>query len=286
MSKRGQDGFSFILVVLVVTSIVIVSAIGYLYATNFAQNSSRKDTQKTQSTSTPNSSQSKTEITKATDKVLWSFNGKEWLSNGQVPECANPLDFKLPSDIDTATSAIWPGQTRGNDFKPHGGVRHNNSSAGKTDVRAPMSGILYRAAKYIQDNEIQYMIEVVDNCGIAYRMDHLRILSPRLASELSKLPKPTHSSVTSLTSPIFFKKDELIATQIGLKDTQNYFYDLGVYDLRQKNKSAQNKTWASTHNVELGHYAICWFDLLSDEQNKKLRNLPTGNEGKVSDYCN
>lgn len=285
MSKHSQYGFSLILVVLVVTSIVIVSAVGYLYVTNFVQTDFNKDASKTQSNQTPNSSQSKIEVAKVTDKILWSFNGKEWLSSGQIPACAEPLDFKLPSNIDTATSTIWPGQTRGNDFKPHGGVRHD-SSFGKTNVRAPMDGVLYRAANYIQDNEIQYMIEVIDNCGVAYRMDHLRVLSPKLSDELSKLHKPTHSSATSLTSPVFFEQDELIATEIGFKNTQNYFYDLGVYDLREKNKSAKNKTWASNHNAELGHYAICWFDLLPSKQNKKLRDLPTGNEGKVSDYCN
>ncbi len=268
------------LTTLVVASIAIIGAVGYLYVANFAQNDSSKNTPKTQSVPAPESSQPKTETT----KVLWSFNGKEWLSSGTIPTCTNPLDFKLPSDINMATSTIWPGQMRGNDFKPHGGVRHDNSS-GKTNVHAPMDGVLYRAANYIQDNEVQYMIDIINNCGIAYRLDHLRTLSPRLADELSSLQKPTRSSATNPISPVIFKQDELIATEIGFKNTQNYFYDLGVYDLRQKNKSAQNKTWASNHNAELGHYAICWFDLLPNEQNQSLRNLPTGNEGKVSDYC-
>lgn len=281
MVKLNHNGFSAVYLLLWLGIFICIGYVGYLvYSnTNNGGKSNRGDSSHT-------SNSESAEIEKGSNAILWSYDGDEWSASGDPPICPDPMPFGLPSDIGSATGALWPGQERGGDYKAHGGVRYDDSD-GKIDVRAPMEGILYRAAHYVQaeSNEPQYMIDVINNCGISYRMDHLRKLSPRIAGILESLGGPKESSATSNVDPTFVEKGDLLATEIGFSDIENFFYDLGVYDLRQKNESSQNEAWASNYNPEYIHYGICWFDLLPEEASQTLQDLPAGKEGKDSDYC-
>ena len=56
--------------------------------------------------------------------VVWRFDGKEWISQGSVPQCPSPL---IPTgellDFSKVLSIVQPGQIRGGSYKPHAGLR-------------------------------------------------------------------------------------------------------------------------------------------------------------------
>ena len=52
-------------------------------------------------------------------------------------ECPEPFVFQLPIDIDKATSVLYPGQVRGEDYKAHGGFRFDGSKNDEIVVKAP-----------------------------------------------------------------------------------------------------------------------------------------------------
>lgn len=192
-------------------------------------------------------------------------------------ECPKPLILQTPVDINKATSILYPGQKRGGDFKPHGGFRFDNSENDQITVKAPIDAVVSEASRYIEQEEIQYMFEFVNSCGIRYRFDHLLVLEPKFAKIAEKLPKALvdDTRTTRVDPPLTVEKGEVIATAVGLRKSSNVFVDFGVYDMRGK---------ISQNPRENG---ICWFDLLSPEDAAKVKNLPPGDSqsGSKSNYC-
>lgn len=218
--------------------------------------------------------------------VAWEFDGSEWSAKSTPPACPNPLDLNSPADTSTATNTIWPGQERGGNYKPHGGIRFDSLKSNSVTIAAPMDGHLFMAARYLVDGEVQYTLDFVHPCGIMYRLGHLRELSPKFATITDTLPPPIESSSAGhFVDTVFVPKGTQIATKVGFIITKNVFFDFGVYDLRQKNTSAQDPSWAATHMPEHAHNGVCWLELLPAEDSKILKSLPTGTEGRISDYC-
>ena len=67
----------------------------------------------------------------------------------------------------------------------------------------------------------------------------------------------------------------------------NIFVDFGLYDVRTPNNVIPNPDWADlfARDKEWGHFGVCFFDYLPAAHGEILRSLPTGIEGKTSDYC-
>jgi len=217
----------------------------------------------------------------------WWFDGSSWRVSGKAPSCPKPLTLLSPVPLLKATSILYPGQTRGGNYKPHGGFRFDTSKSNDITVKAPMDALLVRGSRYIEIGEVQYMFEFVNPCGIMYRFDHLRVLSPKLAAVATTLPtaKKDDSRTTNLSSTVTVAAGEVIATAVGYQKS-NTSVDWGVYDLRSKNGASKQAAWAAQHDNELAEHAICWFDVLSLGDKVKAKKLPgSGVNGKKSDFC-
>lgn len=204
---------------------------------------------------------------------------------GNQPPCPDPLVLQTPVDINKVTSILYPGQERGGDYKPHGGFRFDNSKPDEIEVRAPLDGKLREAQGYMEDGEIQYILDFENPCGIIYRLDHLASFAPKFESFAKSLPtiseedwrtgKGVHQQKQGSLN-ISVKQGEIIATAVGFRKTNNTFVDLGVYDLRGKSLYQNPRP-----------YAVCWFDMLSAEDNAKVKSLPPGDSksGSKSNLC-
>lgn len=255
---------------------------------------------------TANNSQSTAESTEAESAgalddsantfVAWSWGGTDkWIplaEGNNPPACKDPLVIKSPMDASKASNVLYPGQVRGGDFKPHGGIGIENASDNKVEVVAPFDAYLFRGGRYVQDGEEQYTFDLVSSCGIMYRVGHLLKLSDKMQAYADQLPAPIagDSRTTNFQKQDFIKAGTVIATEIGFAQTKNVFFDFGVYDLRAPNSASKDPTFASEPlrlaDREQSFFALCWFDLLSGEDKTIVKALPArGIEGKTSDYC-
>lgn len=225
------------------------------------------------SAETTNSTPSPTSTT-----VRWNYTGSTWEPSGKAPACPNPMTLNAPTDLTKVISILYPGQTRGGDYKAHGGFRFENSTDGAVTVRAPYEAQIVKASRYIESGEVQYLFEFQNSCGVAYRFDHLKTLSPALQAVADKLPeaKVDDSRSTDINPPVAVATNETLATNVGF--VGNTSFDWGVYDLRTKNSGSQGSN-------ELANYGVCWFDWLSEANEAIVRGLPATADNKTSDYC-
>lgn len=225
------------------------------------------------------------------ESFIWKQTPDGWTSTQTPPTCGNQPLLSLPVNINLATSILYPGQVRGGNYKPHGGIRFDNARDNFITVKAPIDGYLVRGARYIESNEVQYLLDFMNNCGIMYRFDHLKELPQSLMDIVDKWPKPSeNSSQTNNVSPaILFKKGDLIAIQIGLSKNLNVGFDWGVYDFRNTNEASKSTTYQAAHqqDKELSWHAVCWLEWLPNQDSLQVNSLPSGDQasGKKSDYC-
>ncbi len=228
--------------------------------------------------------------------VSWQFRDGKWNVSGNPPECHQPLTFPAPVDLSLVTGILYPGQIRGNDYKPHGGFRFDNNTNNEVDVYAPMDGNLFKAAQHLEYGEIQYSLYFINDCGIMYKLDHLREVTAKFKEILNNIPMGAEgdSRTTEIQPAVYVAKSEHVATKVGFENfpggynNRNVFVDFGVYDLRKTNGVQYDSAFQSKYpNInEYGTHAVCWFDYLSSEDEAIVRNLPAdGSGGKVSDYC-
>ena len=114
--------------------------------------------------------------------TTWLFNGSAWQASGTPGACPSPL-VQAPLDLSKVTSILYPGQTRGGDYKAHGGFRLDGAGqTSQVNVTAPIAGSVVRGARYIEHGVVQYLFDVIHPCGLMMRMDHLLTLSPKFAA--------------------------------------------------------------------------------------------------------
>lgn len=223
--------------------------------------------------------------------VVWEFVNDKWTANADAPDCPDPLYVKSPTDITKATAVLYPGQTRGNDYKAHGGLRFDGQSHDSITVRAPADMHLIEGSRYIEQGEVQYLLVFQNSCGLAFRFDHLFTLSPAMQKVADTMPpaKPDDSRTTRFDKPVTVKDGEVLATAVGFKNSQNVSFDFGVYDLRTLNLASKNASFAEARgdNKSQTFYGICWVNLLKGDDAKLALALPGGDSinGKNSDYC-
>lgn len=225
----------------------------------------------------------------------WQFDmeSASWKAFGNPPECEEPLKFPAPVDVSLASGILYPGQIRGDDYKPHGGFRFDSRDTNDIELRTITDGYISKASKYEAFGEVQVLIFFVNDCGIMIMHDHLLTLSPKLEEILENVPvgKDGDSRTTLIEPKAYFKKGEVLATEIGFKNFEgrkNIFVDFGLYDLRKTNGIQYDSAFREQNpNInEYGTHALCWFDNLFPEDEEVVRSLPAGgNEGKISDYC-
>lgn len=222
--------------------------------------------------------------------VLWEFSGESWRPTKPAPVCPEPINFSIPTNSAYVSSFLYPGQTRNGDFKPHGGFRFDGKKNDEITTTAPFAATLFRGSRYIESNEVQYLLDFISPCGIMFRLDHLKTLSPSMMAAVDTLPPAqTNDSRTYWFSvPVQVDAGETIATAVGFENPRNVTFDFGVYDLRQPNAISQDPQWASRHQAEreTAYFAICWLENLPVNQKEALIKQPHDNtEGAISDYC-
>lgn len=223
--------------------------------------------------------------------LLWQQGDGGWKAMGTVPTCAATLSLGAPADLSKATAILYPGQTRGGNYKPHGGFRFDTSSNEDIDVTAPIDGFIVRGGRYLAEGEPQYTFDVMNNCGVMYRLGHFRTLPSNLQKLADTWPAPQEndSRTQTVSPPVYVKKGELLATSVGIVGDGNTFFDFGVYDYRSQNEASASASYQSAHtsDQELSWHAVCWFGWLSSSDEVTVRALPAGDpgSGKNSDYC-
>ena len=195
--------------------------------------------------------------------------------------------MQTPVDINMVTAALWPGQVRGV-YVAHGGFRFDGNDANNITVRAPIGSHLVQASQYLESGDKQYLLFFSVPCGFFYRLDHVRVLSSKLAEALQGLPPatPGDSRTTFINPPVWVEQGEVIGTSVGIYPS-NIFVDFGLYDVRAPNNVIPNPAWADLYvaDEEFGRHGVCFFDYLPGNHGEIMRSLPTGKEGKTSDYC-
>jgi hypothetical protein len=237
-----------------------------------------------------NTSSESSQTLENTSEIIWQWSGDGWLSSGIAPSCPTPVLTELPVDINQISAILYPGQTRGGNYKPHGGFRFGQDNS--ITVTAPLEANLVEGSRYIEGGETQYLFTFINSCGIAYRFDHLHTLSEKFQQYANTLPeaKVDDSRTTMLTPPIKINKGDSVATKVGFVGTKNVSLDFGVYDLRNSNTASKNTSFAQAHENEkqFAFYGICWLKEYPSEISQKLLALPGGDSisGRTSDYCN
>ncbi|MBI4154276.1 hypothetical protein HY501_02990 [Candidatus Woesearchaeota archaeon] len=217
--------------------------------------------------------------------VRWEFRDGKWAANGEPPACPTQIVLQAPVNLGIVASILYPGQERGGDFKPHGGFRTDGAS-GPVEVRAPLEGYVWRAARFMDEAGIHYMFDIQHPCGIMYRLGHLGAVPPKFQAIADALPERGFAdSRTTIVDPVFVELGETIAT-----DTQGSTgFDWGVYDLRKENQASQIPSFREAHKEkqDQAFYAVCWLNWLPGDQQEILKSLPGGDgiSGKTSDYC-
>ena len=220
--------------------------------------------------------QSSTSTTTAVPELVrWEYDGSGWRAAGEPPPCDALDALPAPTDLDGATSVLYPGQPRGGDYKPHGGFRFDGAATQDLELHATIDGYLSRVSHYLEGGDVQYLVEIVNSCGLMVRFDHIATPSADLKAVFDALPppQPDDSRTTNVEPSLELVAGDVIATAVG--HPGNVAYDFGVYDLRQPNGSVAPPG-------ELSSFAICWLDLVPG-----ARELPPGDpaSGTASDYC-
>ncbi|HCM52157.1 TPA: hypothetical protein DIS56_03450 [Candidatus Saccharibacteria bacterium] len=277
----GQEGLGHVVLILAVVVVAVVGLAGWRVFG--AKTNKAADANQTSSS----------QASKSGEKVTWLQTENGWTHTGNLPACPDPIN--LPVDINKVTSILYPGQYRGGEYKPHGGFRFDNETSNNVTISAPFDAEIVRGAHYSVGGDPQYVFDFIAPCGYMYRLGHLLTLSPKLKAIADELPVNSEgdSHDTQINPYVEFKAGETIATATGITKNGsgiggiNVFVDWGVYDLRSKNKASEDPTWAAKHTADTETHALCWFDLLSSENEAKVRALPPadGQSGKTSDYC-
>lgn len=285
MKSHHQYGFSIVEALIVLMVLATLGFISYKVVAGPKDRTGVGEHDSSQTT-TPNNQDSQT--------VRWNFNDatNRWVPSSTPPACQNPvLPRSFIDDWSLATSVLMPGQYRGGNYKPHGGLRFDHSQASDIVVRAPLDAKLTGLTRYLESGEIQYILTFENECGIAYKFDHLYALSDKLQAiaKTTPEPKPDDTRGYPLKQTVRVTAGEIVATAVGHPATHNIGMDFGVYDYRSPNAISHNKRWAAIHSqYEASEwYGRCWFDMLPSTDASKVKKLPAGDQrsGVRSDYC-
>lgn len=225
----------------------------------------------------------------AVTTAQWQKSATGWTASGTPPACPTPLAIQSPVSVRLATSILYPGQTRGGNYKAHGGFRFDGLENSQVTVYAPLSGSVVEASRYIEAGETQYMFDIQTDCGLRFRFDHLLTLTPEFQTIADALPaaQVDDSRTTPVDPSIAVTVGQPIATAVGFAKAKNVSVDFGVYDLRQKNAASANAAYTASHDATYAQHALCWLNLLSSVDAAFVKDLPAADAaaGKTSDYC-
>jgi hypothetical protein len=285
--KHTQKGFSAVGVLII---IVILGAIGFIGWKVFAAKDAKQPSNQTSQSNNQSGETANANESKSQTSLIWQQTESGWRSISTPPPCSQPM-VKMPADISKITSVLYPGQTRGGNYKPHGGFRFDNIKDNKVTLTAPFDGFLVRGGRYIAEGELQYTFDAMNNCGVMFRVGHIRELPDNLQKIANTWPEATANSATQSINPaVLVKQGEVMGTKVGITTSSNTFFDMGIYDYRQSNDASKSQVFQAAHteDKDLSWHAVCWLkDWLPANDVAALAKLPAGDpaSGKSSDYC-
>lgn len=290
-----QKGFAHIEILIVAIVLIGIGFAGYKVVSN--KKDDGKGAQNAQATSPPNDS----------GPPVWEYDQSKlawYVKSGTAPACKEPFTFDVsPVDMSKITAVGLPGAYRGFSYKAHGGFRAAASTKGKVDVKMPYDATLKNITRYYEkipgnSNELQYLLSFESDCGIAFRFDHLYTLAPAFQAQAEKSPPPKQDDTSGNPGApinITFKAGDLVATEVGFKQAQNYGFDFGVYDYRRPNEISKNSQWAEIHKPfsATTFHGVCWLPMLPGADASKAEAMAKDrsnyNSSKpfnlTSDYC-
>jgi len=286
--RHNSRGFSVIEGLII---LAVLAAVGFVGYTVFAR--MKSEPSKQQTSQTPETSN---------EAVRWQYSEQSgaWETiSGTAPECKEPFAFdETPVDLSKIMVIGMPGQYRGYNYKPHGGMRAEDSVGGQLEVRMPMDATLVGLTRYYEGEPatLQYLLTFESDCGIAFRFDHLYTLAPEFQTIADTTPEPKLNDTRGNPNTPFtrteFKAGDVIATAVGFPSTKNYGFDFGVYDYRQPNEISKNAAWAAIHNqfTSSERYGVCWLGMFPGADAAKAKELSQvvinpSRPNIISDYC-
>lgn len=276
MTLQKEKGFSVVELLIILVVIGVVALVG-LKVLNQNKGSGRNIS----------------EEAKNYPRVFWIDDLKGgWTPTREAPGCSAQVLEMSPVDTTKVTDWGFPGQWRGEFYKPHGlfALYRNNSS--DIEVRLPLDSSLMGVTKYKEapENDPQYLMEFQHECGMMIRFDHLNALAGDF-KQYESLPTQNDTRGQPNETPLgYFEAGTLVATGAGLnKNTKGGGFDFGVYDLREPNEISKNAEWAALHKVEESHtfFARCWLEYLPKADFDRLMKIPPlyTDDRAASDYC-
>ncbi len=162
--------------------------------------------------------------------VIWLYRDGTWKPTKDPPPCPDPLVFQSPIDLNFATSILYPGQMRGGDFKPHGGMRTDGARK-PTEIKSPTEGYIWSVARFYDENGVHYMFDMQHPCGIRHRLGHLGSVPKKFEAIFNYTPENDFkdSRTIELKEPVFVEIGEIIATSTQ----EGTGFDWGVYASRR-----------------------------------------------------
>ncbi len=261
MVIKNQSGFSAIVLLIVIALILGIGFVGYGVAKNKDEGKTKQNPQSTHST----------------------------VESGKVAQksCDTAPTISLPVESQRVKSILYPGQVRGNNFKPHGGFILNGTN--QADISLPLDAKVIDGVRYIEMGEVQYMFDFEADCGYRFRLDHLNTLTAEFQKIAEQLPAPTESSQTTMVNSANFDAGTKVALKVGFVKTGNNSFDFGLYNMNKQNAVSKQADWPNDfqHQTELATHGVCWFDFLSTKDETFVRSLPAGDgqQGTNSVYC-
>lgn len=284
LKKYRRRGLTVVHIVLIIAVILALGGGGILAV-------SKKVKEPSQEIAPSTTNNQEVQRKESTEEIAfnWQMSEKGWQATASPPSCPSPMVFQPPADLTKATAILYPGQTRGGNYKPHGGFRFDNQTDNNLKVVAPLTAYAVSGGRYLVDGETQYTFDFIHPCGYMYRVGHFLKLPANLAKIADNFPpaKEGDSRTEFINPPVLVKEGEQIATAVGVTKDRNVFFDFGVYNLLEKNQASKDAKWAASHDPQLATSAVCWFNLLPANAQTIVKSLPAGDpaSGKSSDYC-
>lgn len=231
------------------------------------------------------SPQVETRINPEPEFISWSYSGTSWKPEKTPSECEEFSEFRV-FDTNNLTSLTLPGYFQQEEYVTYSQISFDTN---KVNVYLPIDAYLIQAGSYLDGaGDIQYRLTFLNPCGLVLQYDHLSYVSNELSNVMKQLPNPLfQSKALHDVNPMLVKSGSKIASKIGVYSQSDYYFNFGMYDLRDINALSKNdiEWFNKTYSTAIySHYGVCWLEYYSDIMASEI-NVKASSSIE-SDFCN